>query len=224
MEFGKLLAVIFDPVEKGGIFDEGDLDGFNDAGAALGFGLAVNEGEVVDHGVGDGEGAEKVFFAVGVDSVFDSHSAVVLCQSGGGESNEPDSTVGGGCGKSNDIQVGAAADTEDVGVTINASFFNDIPRGLKGGFVAFAGFSSGLDDGAFGVEARHTVEVGADLVFEIRKSLSYAAVDKCDHLGVTIGFEEIDKHAVLHRKGIAGESDAVGVADADIEVFTLHGG
>ena len=79
--------MIFDPAKEGGILNQGYLDGFDNTGSAGELRLSVEKGKIIDDGVGNGERADEVFFAVGIDAVFYAHATIVLGEHGGGKAH-----------------------------------------------------------------------------------------------------------------------------------------
>jgi hypothetical protein len=110
----------------------------------------VKKAEIVDHRIGNSKGPEEVFFAIGIDSVFDTDTTIILGKHGGGKTNEPNASVRSSSSKTNNVEVGTAANANDVGMAINTSLFNSVPGVLKRVLVSFAFFSSHLDDYALG--------------------------------------------------------------------------
>jgi hypothetical protein len=160
-------CMIFDPVEEGGIADEGDFDGFDSAGAEVAWGEGGEEGRVVDDCVRGGEGADEVFFQEGVEAVFDADAGVSLGECGGGEAEVSAAAVGDGGGEAGEVEEGAAADGDDPGVTVDVALMDLGEQGFGGGEVVFGGFASGEDEGWAGeLDGGVVLEVGGDFIGE----------------------------------------------------------
>jgi hypothetical protein len=210
--------------EKLGVVDAGDLDGLDVATAFVVRLEGGEELEIVDDGVGRGEGADKILFAEGVDAVFDTDAGIGLSEGGGGDADEADATMGGGGGETGDIQKSAAADGDEVGMAVNVvaielrlDFLDDEGR-IFGGFAATdeEGRADELEAGG----AR--VEIDFNQLFEFRLGLRESVVEDDEDFSLGGIGKGVSQDRIVGGEDILGEEDAQLPTDLDGTMNDRH--
>ena len=220
LQAGEGIAHGLQLMEEGGIADQRDLDGLDDAIAPFTLGQGVEKGEVVDHRIGDGEGAHPVFFAHVIDAILDAYAAVALAERGGGETNVADAAMGGGRGEADQIQHCAAADDKHIGMAVQTGLIDGFPALLDQAKLVFAGLAARENEG-FGREVQGIAVrggIGLHLVRQGGVGQGHPVIDEDQHLGfatVVAEFQHITHRRVQGRKGVLGEQDAVRVLYLD---------
>src|SRR5215204_3899642 len=93
-------GILFKCLEKLTVADEGDLDSFDVASSLVARGKGGQQLEIVDHGERRREGADEVFFAKGIDPIFNANAGVRLAEGGRRYSDVPHPAMGRGSRKS----------------------------------------------------------------------------------------------------------------------------
>ena len=210
----------FDLLKEGGIANERDFDGLDDAVAAFARREGFEEGEVIHHRVGHGEAADPVFLPEVVHAVFDAYAAIALRERGGGKTHMPNAAMRRGGGEADQIEHRTATDDEDVAVTVQRGFIDGIPAALDEAEVVLAGLTTGQGDGR--VREREGIRmhlaIGNDVVDQIAVRIGDGFIDENKHAGQLVRRvqrDEIPHGVVADMKSLPGEKDAVGVFEPD---------
>ena len=163
-------GAVAEPVEEGGILDDGDLEGLGGTADPVALGERGQEGKIVQHGKGRGKRAHEVLHAVLVHAVLDAHARVVLGQRGGGHSDEAQAAMDDRRGEANHVQHAAAADGNDKTLAVQVQVAHG-PHGVAhGGPAGLGRFAAGNHRGrsAQFQLAGPRVEVLLDVLQQIR--------------------------------------------------------
>jgi hypothetical protein len=119
IEIAQAKCIALDRFEEFGVANERDFHRFDVAGAFVARFEGFEQFEIVDDGEGWSERADEILFAERVDAVFHADAGIVLAQGCGRNANVTDATMRGGCGETDHVKKRAAADGDDVGMTID---------------------------------------------------------------------------------------------------------
>ena len=128
---GKGLGVGFEPVEKGGVFNEGHLHGFGHARPPVADIEGLEKPKIVEHSRRGCKGAEEVLFAPVIHAVFHTNTRIVLRQNRCRNADMTDTPVRNRCRIAHQIQHRPTADTHYIGMTINAIAIHCINNSLN---------------------------------------------------------------------------------------------
>lgn len=143
IEVAQFESVAFDCFEEIGVADAGDFDSLDVTGAFVALAEGGEEFEIVDDGEGRSKGSDEIFLSERVDAVFDADAGIILAQSGCGNADVTDATMCGRGGKADHVEKGAAANANDVGMSVDVVAvdlgmdFGDVEVGIFGAFAAF---------------------------------------------------------------------------------------
>ncbi len=221
IERGEVGQVGLDPLEKPAVFDEGDLDGFDQSGAVGRRGLGGEECEVVDDGEGDGEGADPVFLVEPIDGAFDAHAAVVMGEGGGGEAHQAHAAMGGGGGETNGIQKSPAPNGQGKRMAVDVVGIEGGPDLAHQGVIDFHGFAAGQFEGVAEFQLERA-EIGLDGGGEVRPSGGDRDFEENQDAATAAVGQNFGQHRVFRGERISRENDTVLENDGDLEIVAGH--
>lgn len=199
-------------LEKHGVADEGNLDGFNQPGASFRWRKTGPEITIVEDGEGRCKGADEVLFTEGINAVFDADSAIGLAEGGGGETNVADTAMGRCRGKSNGIEQSSATNREKIGMAAKAGSvdlamkFLDEVRRILGLFTS--GHNQWRTNEPDGKGLRR--EAGHDLIDQVRESMSNTVIDDDEGLiTITRFFKQPSQNRIFRREDGTGKKNAM---------------
>ena len=221
IERGEVGQVALDPLEKPAVFDEGDLDGFDQSGAVGRRGLGGEESEIVDDGEGDGERADPVFLVEPVDGAFDAHAAVVLGEGGGRETHQAHAAMGGGSGEADGIQKGPATNGQGKGMAVDVVGIERFPDLANQSVIDFDRFAAGQFEGAAKFRLKRA-EIGMDGGGEVGPSGCNRGFEENQDAAAAALGQNFGQHRVFRGERISRENDAVLENNGDLEIVAGH--
>src|SRR5437867_5346610 len=124
LEIPQLFDLALQACEEIRITNERHLDCFDVAGAFVARRKGSEQLEVVNDGIRWGKGADEILFPEGVDAILHANARIGLAERGCWNAQVAHTAMGGGGGTANHIQQRAAADANDIGMTINVIAVN----------------------------------------------------------------------------------------------------
>ena len=216
-EGGEFFGIRLELGEEGGVADTGDLHGLNVTAAFIVRLEGIEEFEIVDDGMGRGEGADEILFAEGVDAVFDADARIRLGEGGGGDADEAHAAMGGGGGEAGDIEQRTAADGNEVGVAVNVVpvqvglYFVDEDRRIFGVLAAADEERRPDELEAGGAHA----EIDVNALFEFGLGLREGVIEEDEDLSRGGIGEGVSQNRIIRGEDVFGEEDAQLPTDLD---------
>ncbi len=209
LERRELVGVAFEFGKKIRVANAGDLDSFDIAVAFIARVERGEEVEVVEHGKGWREGADEIFLAVGIDAVFHAHAGIGLRQSRRGNPHQPYAAMAGGGGKAGDVQHGAAADGDEIGMAVNvmtmqvAEQIGDERDGIFRGLTAGDEQRRADELQTIGVRGK----IFFDLAFQFRQCLGERIFEDDHRTMRAVAGQRVHQRQIVRREDILGEAD-----------------
>lgn len=221
-QIAQAFLVLFHPLEKFTITNEGHLDRFDQPGAASFNRLGVKEAKIIHHRVWHGEGSDKIFLTKGIDAVLHSHPTVILGEGRGREADQTDPAVSGRGGKADDIQKRSSSNHHHVGMAVDAVLLNGRHRGLVDPVIALGFLASRepLDSGE--PQSGNIRKIILNFPFQLREKLAQSGLGKNEHLAPPRRLQQPGHQSIGRRKSVPRKPNPVPKAHLNLEILSAH--